>query len=296
MVVPKAFGSNPETASTNSFQGNGVTIDVGRRAQSEAERMADQLDRAGVDVRVFQDDPSLDLPDAVFPNNWVSTHGDDGLVLYPMLSPNRRRERRGEIIQQLVTEFGLNNIHNFAVNELSDQFLEGTGSLVLDRERKIAYAALSARTHIDLVEEWCDIYGFRAVPFFTQDRQRLPIYHTNVVMGLGHGLCAICLWSVQAGKYRDDLMESLDGLEVIDLSPQQMEAFAGNWLALQSLRGEPLGVFSSTAWYALGAHQKAKIEARMSPVVVEIPTIEKVGGGSARCMLLEIYPASSFAR
>jgi len=294
MVRPASFYSNPETQPTNSFQ-NALAVaplDTLAAAQREFDAAADALAAAGIGVTVAEADAAADTPDALYPNNWFSTHGDGSVVLYPMSTPNRRRERRPELLSALAAEHGW-RISRFAdLTWLEEQNLivEGTGSLVLDREARVAYAALSARTHPQAVEIACRELGYTPLPFHARDPAGGEIYHTNVLMSVGPTLAVLASGLVQPGP---DLRRVFDGLEqtgktLLDISPAQVAGFAGNVLFLDSAGGPRLAV-SRRAWKSLTRAQRQLIEQHAAPVLCAVETIEHVGGGGIRCMLAEIF-------
>lgn len=286
MVEPLHSAANPETAASNVFQSDAGGDDVGERARAEFHGAVAHLRDAGVNV--VQLPGSADpLPDEVFPNNWFSTHEDGTLVLYPMESPVRRRERRADLPQVL-------SQHGFVVQQVVDltspedagDFLEGTGSLVLDHVHRRAFASRSSRTHPVLVEDWCERMGFAPVLFDAVCGGK-PVYHTNVVLSLGETFAVIAMDAVPAAQRRDLRAQlAFEGREVIEISLDQMLGFGANILALQGDSG-PIIALSQTAYEALKPHHEA-LAAHGELVAAPIPTIEAVGGGSMRCMLAEI--------
>lgn len=297
MVRPASFGSNPETSASNAFQHEpGVdAAAVGALAREEFDAAVEVLRDAGVRVIVADDSPEPPRPDAVFPNNWFSTHADGRAVLYPMLSPARRRERRVELLERAAAEHGLDLrvLDSWLVRafENKGEFLEGTGSLVLDRANRIAYAARSARTHRAPFEAFCARLGYTGVLFDASDADGAPYYHTNVIMCVGAGLAVVCLEAIGEGD-RARVRASLEagGHAIIGITREQVLAFVGNMLELRSAAGARLMAMSTTAHDALTPAQRAAIESKGLRVVhAPIPTIERVGGGSLRCMLAEMF-------
>lgn len=291
MVRPARFVFNPDTADNNPFQHDDLPeAQVCRQALMEFDHYVDVLRQEGVRVLVVQDTPSPHTPDSIFPNNGLSTHADGTLVIYPMQGRNRRLERDKPIIQAL-SSFSVSSTVDLTGNESRGRFLEGTGSLVLDRVRRIAYACRSIRTHDALLDEFASRMGYRVVAFDAVDRQGVPIYHTNVMMSVGTGLALVCLASIADPAQRKHLLLTLQdsGKQVLDLSWNQLENFAGNMLEVRNDQGHALLVMSRSAWASLDQEQRETIARHARPLVVPIDTIERVGGGSARCMLAEIH-------
>lgn len=291
MVRPANFAFNPDTAGNNPFQHDDLpALQVQRQALGEFDRYLSALRARGVEVLVVQDTAEPHTPDSIFPNNGFSTHADGTLVLYPMQGRNRRLER-GKPILQALEGLRIDTRIDLTAHEQQERFLEGTGSLVLDREARIAYACRSIRTHEALLDEFANRLGYRVVAFDAVDRQGVPIYHTNVMMSVGSHLALVCLVSLPDLAQREALRSSLQasGKQVMELSRGQLERFAGNMLELHDAAGQPLLVMSHSAWHALDDAQRELIESLTNPLVVDIATIERVGGGSARCMLAEIH-------
>lgn len=291
MVRPARFAFNPDTADNNPFQHDDLPeAQVCEQAFIEFDHYVDVLRREGVQVLVVQDTPSPHTPDSIFPNNGFSTHADGTLVMYPMQACNRRLEREKPIIQAL-SSFSVSSTIDLTGNESQGLFLEGTGSLVLDRVKRIAYACRSIRTHDALLDEFAIRMNYRVVAFDAVDRQGVPIYHTNVMMSVGTGLALVCLASIADPDQRKHLLLTLQdsGKQVLDLSWDQLENFAGNMLEVRNDLGHALLVMSRNAWNSLNQEQRETITCHVRPLVVPIDTIERVGGGSARCMLAEIH-------
>ena len=296
MVRPATFRKNEETAGNNHYQKDADVEDVHQQALDEFDGMVDDLRARGVDVLVVEDDPSTDTPDALFPNNWVSFHADGRVGLYPMFAPNRRLERREDILHDLVHTqgFDLDEVVDFTEFEAHEAYLEGTGSMVLDRIHGKAYAALSPRTERNAFEQWCESMDVEGVVFEAMQSvgdARLPIYHTNVMMAIGTGWAAVCLDSVDHADDRALLRESLeaDGLTIVPLSEAQINRFAGNMLEVQTRTGDKLIVMSQNAFDALSEDQRATLGQFGTLVHNDLNTIETCGGGSARCMMAEIH-------
>lgn len=295
MVRPESFAFNEETAETNLFQRREASRDepsVAQRARWEFEALTERLRLAGVEVFAFADLPERENPDAVFPNNWISFHEDGTIVLYPMMAPTRRTEVRSDIVESLAAAgvFRGRRLLDLTSHAGEGRFLEGTGSLVLDRVHRVAYASISPRTDPSLVELWCRELGYRPVVFESQDPPGAPVYHTNVVMSVGSGLAFVCLESIGDTGQRLAVEASLveTGHEILALSRDQMRGFAGNVLELRSTAGEALVFASERARQALDADQIKAIERHARLVAVPLDVIEIHGGGSVRCMMAEI--------
>ena len=296
MVRPARFRKNEETAGNNHYQKDAEVDDVHDIALSEFDGMVDDLRVRGVQVIVVDDDPSTDTPDALFPNNWVSFHSDGRVGLYPMFAPNRRQERREDILHDLVHAhgFAMEEIVDFTEFESHDAFLEGTGSMVLDRIHGKAYAALSPRTDRDAFEQWCeamDLVGVVFEAFQSVGDARKSIYHTNVMMAIGTGWAAVCLDCVDHPEDRKLLEETLseDGLTVVLLTENQINRFAGNMLEVQTTQDETLIVMSQAAFEVLTPAQRETLGQFGTLVHNDLNTIETCGGGSARCMMAEVH-------
>lgn len=293
MIRPFAFGFNAETADNNVFQHlpgvNSSDDDVAGQAKTEFDRFVRVLRQEGVTVHVVEDSAEPLKPDAIFPNNWVSFHDDGSVVTYPMYSKARRKERREEIIDRLSNAFDVQDWIHLEGIEAEERFLEGTGSLVLDRVHKIAYACISERTDPMLFSDWCKRFGYEGI-LFNAISNGLPIYHTNVMMALGSQIAIVCLECIPDQGERDILKQSLSRHhEIVEISQSQLQAFAGNMLALKNNQNEELMVMSEQAYKSLNAGQKQKIEKYCRIVSSPLDTIESIGGGSARCMIAEIF-------
>lgn len=292
MVRPTYFGFNDEAAVTNTHQQrlpDGAA--VAERACQEWRGLADLLSASGVRVLAVDDEPLPRAPDAVFPNNWFSTHRDGTLVLYPMAVASRRPERRPALIERLCSELGIRRVVDLTSHEAAGQYLEGTGSLVLDRRGRVAYAARSVRTHDAVIAHFCAELGYRSVVFDTALRRGHPEYHTNVVMAVGERAAVVCLDAIATAQSREQVAAELHagGRRVVAISVEQMDAFAGNLLQLRGADGALLWVLSSRAFAALDENQRAVLAADARIVHAPLPTIEAVGGGSARCILGELF-------
>ncbi len=297
MVRPARFAFNPETAASNAFQSPSDlqscdSAAVQGSALREFDGLAGKLVDAGVAVIAAEDTPSPVKPDAVFPNNWVSFHRDGTVVLYPMLAVNRRWERREELIQQVTREggFRITQTVDLSYRENQGKFLEGTGSLVLDRAQRVAYAALSPRTDLDVLGEFAQQLDYDLVTFDAFDPRGIPVYHTNVLMAVGSGFAVLCGEAISDRAHRSAVTEKLraTGHEVLEISIGQMIRFAGNILELTPASGAVIAM-STTAWNSFDSMQRRLLERHGSVVAADIPVIEGLGGGGVRCMLAEIH-------
>lgn len=296
MIRPVAFAGNPQTQPSNAFQrlDGGDTVAATQAAASrEFDGLVAALETAGVIVHVFGDTPEPHTPDSIFPNNWVTFHADGTVVLYPMLAENRRQERRMDLLEALSARHGFHasRIIDLTRHEHTGRYLEGTGSLVLDRSHRVAYACVSPRTDLDVLGDFAQQLDYDIVAFEARDAGGAAIYHTNVMMSVGERFAAICLSAIREDE-REGVLNQLRGTgrAVVDLSLQQMNAFAGNMLELGSSLTGSVVAMSQRARDALTAEQRATLESSAGPIVaVAIPTIEKLGGGSVRCMIAELH-------
>ena len=295
MIRPVRFTANLQTAASNHFQQltGAADQDLQLLARNEFDSLVTTLRTAGVNVVVFEDTPEPHTPDALFPNNWFSLHADGTAVLYPMCAANRRLERRPALIQALAEEHGfeLERTLDLTHHEAADAFLEGTGSLVLDRPNRIAYACLSARTTTQALQDFAQHLRYEVVTFHAADAAGAAIYHTNVMLSLGRHFAAICIESVRP-EDRAQLLQRLNdsGRHIIPLSHQQLTSFAGNMLELQTRDGGAVVAMSDRARASLTDEQRDLLERLAGPILsCPIPTIERAGGGSVRCMLAEIH-------
>lgn len=294
MIRPVNFAYNIETAASNAFQSEIIGNDqqtIQDQALKEFNNFVDTLERAGIDVCVFDDTKEPFTPDSIFPNNWITTHEDGRIVLFPMEAPVRRKERRNDIVDFLKARYDLPRIIDLSILEQQQSYLEGTGSMVLDRPNKVIYACLSSRTSVRALETFAEEMGYKVISFKATDANGTPIYHTNVMMALGTDLAVVCLDAISNTDDLDRVTSELVGAgkTIINISMQQMEMFAGNMLELRTRTGEKIIILSSSAYNALTAGQKHIMEQAVQLLPVDIQTIEKVGGGSARCMLAEIF-------
>jgi len=291
MIRPVNFKFNEQTAGNNKFQVASTETDVQEQALKEFDGFVSMLRQNEVDVTVVDDTLQPETPDSIFPNNWVSFHEDGSVFLYPMFSENRRQERRNEILDGLKEKFEVNHVSDISFYEKQYAFLEGTGSMVLDRVNKIAYACLSVRTDEEVLNNFCMLTGYQPVTFQAVDATNFPIYHTNVMMCIGDQFAVICLDSIKNPQEKELVALSLinSNKEIIEISLEQMNHFAGNMLQVANRRGENLLVMSEQAYLSLSTEQIAKLENYSKIIYATLYTIEKNGGGSARCMLAEIH-------
>ena len=292
MISPDKFRNNELTISDNSFQSRGLeNISISDNAISEFERLKESISKRGVDVHAISDDSQFDTPDAVFPNNWISFHHTNRAVLYPMSALNRRFERKSSVLKKLSDQgIKINIIKDYSHFEKDDKYLEGTGSIVLDRQNKFAYCSLSKRSDHDLLKIFCSEMNYKPV-VFNSLYQSKPIYHTNVMMSICNNFSIICLDSIVDEYQKKDIITNLknSNLEIIDIKIDQMCSFLGNCIQLVDSKSNPLLVMSSRAYSSIKNSQLKIIEKHTDIVHSDIKTIEDNGGGSARCMIAEIF-------
>jgi hypothetical protein len=293
MVRPVRFASNPETLASNKFQSRTeASTDIATLARAEFDRAAAILTAARNRVHVIDGRAAGDCPEEVFPNNWVSFHADGTAVLYPMLAPSRRRERRGEFLEALRGEYGyaISRTLDLTAQERDGRFLEGTGSLVLDRPQRTAYCCESPRTNRAALAEFAKQLDYECIVFDAADARGQPIYHTNVLMAVGSRFAIVCLAAVADAAARETIVSRLErsGRTVIDITLEQMHGFAANLLQLATPDG-PVIALSARAFDVLTASQRERLGAGGRLVTIPIPTIETYGGGSVRCMLAEVH-------
>ena len=293
MIEPIAFGFNEQTAVNNYFQiqqeGN-----VQEKALQEFHFFVEKLRAKGINVITIKDTIEPKTPDSIFPNNWVSFHQDGKVVLYPMFADNRRLERREDIINQIKEQFDVKEIIDYSKIENEDKYLEGTGSMIFDHDNKIAYGSVSLRLDEELFRKFCAEFGFTPLVFHsyqTAGEERLPIYHTNVMMCVADKFVVICLNCIDDESERQNVIDSIknSGKELIEISEDQMQNFAGNMLQVQNNAGEKFLVMSQSAYKSLQPEQVSAIEKYSEIIYSDLETIETNGGGSARCMLAEVF-------
>jgi len=290
MVRPCSFGFNVQTASNNAFQRSGFESGAQEAALREFDTFVALLRSHGITVDVIEDTPEPHTPDSIFPNNWFSTHSDGTLVLYPMFAPNRRLERKQSVMDHLIGTFDIRNIYDLTPYESKEKYFEGTGSMVIDREAGIVYACRSPRTDEDVLKEFCKLFDWDYFLFDAMDASGKAIYHTNVMMCVGTDLAVVCLESIRDLRVREDFLRLLGKKDIVDISLEQMGSFAGNMLELQPFgERKPLLVMSSSARKSLRQEQLRMIESHCDIASPDLRIIEANGGGSARCMLAEIF-------
>ncbi|MEO7393319.1 MAG: arginine deiminase-related protein [Chitinophagaceae bacterium] len=293
MVRPAAFGFNAETAANNYFQSNPDISkeELQQRALTEFDSMVQTLRRHDINVVVIDDTKEPAKPDAIFPNNWLSTSPNGTVAVFPMYAPSRRIEKREEILQQIAREFVVNDVQDWSEYEVEGRFLEGTGSMVIDYDNKMIYACVSERTSLSVLEKYAGTNGFQAIVFLATDKNRKPVYHTNVVMALGEDFCVLCEeaieeeWELIAVR---QLLESTNH-SIIAITHEQMHQFAGNMLQVKNNKDEKFLIMSQTAFDSLRKEQKQMLEAYAALLPIAVPTIEEVEGGSVRCMMAEVF-------
>ncbi len=295
MVEPIAFGYNSQTAQNNYFQVEQKEADIQEKALQEFNNFVEKLRAKGIQVITVKDTLEPHSPDSIFPNNWVSFHEDGTVALYPMFAPNRRVERREDILDTIRNEgFKINKVEDLSSYEKDDLFLEGTGSMIFDHDYKIAYGSVSLRLDEQLFRNFCDKLGYTPIVFHSfhnVGNQRLPIYHTNVMMCVAEQFVVICLDCIDNELEREKVQEVIKSTEkeVIEISEEQLHQFAGNMLQVQNEEGTQFLVMSQTANQSLTQEQIQRIESYCEIIYADLNTIEVNGGGSARCMLAEIF-------
>jgi hypothetical protein len=294
MIRPAAFGSNQETASTNFFQASsqqGNKKEIHQLALDEFDNMVELLRSQDINILVIDDTPTPIKPSAIFPNNWLSTSPEGIVSVFPMYAANRRPEKRDDILKMLAQKFVVKDMQDWSEFEVEGKFLEGTGSMVIDHENKVIYACYSPRTDVAMLEKFANKNNYRAIIFFASDKNGQAVYHTNVVMTLGEDFAILCEEAIEEEWELIAIRQLLDssGHDVVRIYRDQMHCFAGNMLQLKNGRGEKILVMSQTAFDSLYDDQKEELSARNKLLPISIPTIEKVEGGSVRCMMAEIF-------
>ena len=290
MLRPLAFGYNEQTASNNFFQSEGGVDDVQEKVLAEFDNMAQLLVEHDIEVIAIEDTANPPKPDAIFPNNWFCTFPSGVLSVFPMYAPNRRTEKRDEILHWIVENFETSGFEDWSEYEAEGQFLEGTGSMVMDHDNRIIYACISDRTSLSVLKKFAPAHGYLAMPFQAVDMNGKPIYHTNVMMCIGDGFAVVCTAAIADETERIAVTQLLEstGHHIIQISLEQMHAFAGNMLELKNMHGKKYLVMSETAWNSLNNDQRDELRAFAEPLVIPVPTIEQEGG-SVRCMMAEIF-------
>jgi hypothetical protein len=293
MVRPAAFGFNEETAANNYFQSNPDISkeEIQQNALIEFDNMVQTLRSHDINVFVIDDTTEPAKPDAIFPNNWLSTSPNGIVSVFPMYAPNRRIEKRDEILEQIATAFVIRDLQDWTEYEAEGRFLEGTGSMIIDYENKMIYACVSERTSLSVLEKYAATNNFQAIVFLATDKNDMPVYHTNVMMTLGEDFCVLCEeaieeeWELIAVR---QLLESTNHT-IIAISREQMHQFAGNMLQVKNNKGEKFLIMSQAAFNSLRKEQKQMLEAYSTILPIAVPTIEEVEGGSVRCMMAEVF-------
>ncbi len=294
MIEPAAFGFNAETAQNNYFQINSENAETQTKALQEFNNFVEKLRSKGINVITVIDTLEPHTPDSIFPNNWISMHSDGTVVLYPMCAVNRRWERRNDILEMLQKNFKVKEIIDLSAPENEGKFLEGTGSMIFDHDNKLAYGSVSLRLDEKLFREFCEKFGFEPVVFHsyqTANNERLPIYHTNVMMCVADRFVVICLDCIDDETERKNVVNAIvnSGKEIVEISETQMQQFAGNMLQVQNYEGKKFLVMSQSAYQSLTPEQILNIEKYSEIIYSDLETIETNGGGSARCMLAEVF-------
>lgn len=291
MIRPVQFAYNAETAVNNSFQIPSNDDSIQQKALLEFDYFIDKLRSKDIDVIVVQDIAEPHTPDSIFPNNWISFHDNGNICLYPMFAVNRRLERKQQVLDAINQKFIINNTIDFTASEADNIFLEGTGSMVLDRVNQIAYACLSPRTDKALLQQFCKRFNYTSICFIANDESGLPIYHTNVMMCVADKFVVICLDSITDVHEKSYVIKAIEssGKEIINISFYQMNRFAGNMLQVINQQGNQFLVMSSQAFGSLSQEQVSIIEKYQPIIHSNISTIETNGGGSARCMMAEVF-------
>ncbi len=297
MIQPVAFGYNDETAVNNHFMQKDdlPAADIQAAALSEFQNMVKMLRSKGINVIVEPDTPVPHTPDSIFPNNWLSFQKDNRVAMYPMFAPSRRAERRIDIVERVIGHgFNISQMVDYSVYENENRFLEGTGSMILDRTNRVAYAALSPRTDAELFQWFCNDFGYKPITFNATNNvegNRIAIYHTNVMLSVAEDFVVICMESIENETEREMLVEQFRATnkEIIEINLAQMEHFAGNLLQVKNADGKRFLVISQSGYNSLSESKRTKLSSFNELIVIPIPTIEKYGGGSVRCMMAEIY-------
>lgn len=297
MIEPVAFGFNAETAVNNYFMQKDKlpAAEIQLAALSEFRNMVKMLRESGINVIVVPDTADPHTPDSIFPNNWISFQKDNRVAMYPMFADNRRAERRIDVVEKVIGHgFNISQMVDYSVYEKENRFLEGTGSMIFDRTHRVAYAALSPRTDEGLFQWFCNDFGYRPVTFSSTQLvgdDWLPVYHTNVMLSVAENFAVVCLESIQSVAEREMLTDQLQqtGKEIVEISLEQMGQFSGNVLQLKNTEGERFLVISESGYNALDEIQKNKLASFNKLIVIPVPTIEKYGGGSVRCMIAEVF-------
>ncbi len=299
MIKPSNFNYNEQTSINNHYQKNHKIYDlteIQKNVAVEFNDFVNKLKKNNIDVNIFNDNNSLFTPDSIFPNNWISFHENKTIILYPMFAKNRRLERRVDIIEKLRVKYNVEkfNLIDLSVYEKDYKYLEGTGSMILDRHNKIIYSSLSERTNKTLLDKVSSILDYELLvfkSFQTVKEKKFPIYHTNVMMSLGDTFAIICDSLIINSKERNSVMNSLrnSGKEIILLNENQINSFAGNMILLKNKKNANFLIMSNSAYNSLSSHQIDNIQSHVKIIKSNLSTIEYYGGGGARCMITELF-------
>lgn len=292
MIRPVCFGFNEQTAKSNAFQSKEINNqDVQERALTEFDAFVEILKSNGLEVIVIQDNLENHTPDSIFPNNWISLEEDGTIYLFPMEATNRRLERRTEILDLIKKSYSVDRVIDLSYFESQNKFLEATGSMILDHENKFVYACISSRTDLEVLDYYCNISGYIPITFNAVDQNGKPIYHTNVMMCIGQKFVVICLEAIVDDVERARIIKSINstGKEIVAITLDQLYQFAGNMLELKSKSGESLLAMSERAYKSLNNSQLTILSRYSKIIYSPLTTIENNGGGSARCMIAEVY-------
>jgi hypothetical protein len=293
MIRPAAFGFNEETAANNYFQNKPVlrNDEILQKVLQEFDSMVQKLQDNGIHVIVIEDSEEPPKPSAIFPNNWLSTSPEGIVYVYPMFAPNRRPEKREEILNLLTKEFAVKDVQDWSEFEAEGRFLEGTGSMIIDHNNRMIYAAISERTNLSLLEKYAAANNYQAVVFLATDNGGNPIYHTNVMMTLGENFCVLCEEAIEEEWELIAVRQLLESTEhsIIPITRNQMYSFAGNMLEIKNNKQESVLVMSQRAFDSLRKEQKQMLEAFSNLLPIDVSVIEQVEGGSVRCMMAEIF-------
>ncbi|QES90504.1 citrulline utilization hydrolase CtlX [Rhizosphaericola mali] len=296
MVRPASFGFNTETATNNAFQSQvDLSNDaVQAKALEEFDQFVEKLRANDINVLVIEDSKNPPKPDAIFPNNWFCTLDNDVVYLFPMFAPNRRIERRPEILEEIAQHFQIKETIDWSASENKNEFLEGTGSIIFDHENKLSYACLSERTDKSLLEKYCQSIQYQAIAFHSSDENNFPIYHTNVMLHIGKDYAVVCLESIKDEQEKAFLIQSFakTNHQIIDITLAQVQAFAGNMLQVATNKGKLVTLMSQKSLDSLTSQQISDISTHSQILPISIPTIETIGGGSVRCMMAELFLTS----
>ena len=293
MIRPVAFGYNEQTAANNFFQSRDDSSQqtaIQQQVLAEFDNMTQQLVDHDIEVIVIEDSADPPKPDAIFPNNWFCTFPSGSFSVFPMYAPNRRPEKRDEVVEWIADNFIVASFEDWSEYEAEGLFLEGTGSMVIDHNSKIIYACISERTSESLLKKFAAAKGFQAISFNATDKNGKPIYHTNVMMCIGEDFAVVCSAAIVDETERIAVTQLLQstGHQLIDISLEQMHSFAGNMLELQNMHGKKFILMSQSAWDSLAPEQQKQLQSFARPLPIAVPTIEQEGG-SVRCMIAEIF-------